>query len=211
MASRAASPDVFRLLVVDEHPIVGVALRTLLADEAGLVVDTATEPEAAIRAMADGWADLVVSEIAFSGRGCGLDLLRSRTPRPPVVLLTGIILPSLLQAALDAGAEGVLSKTAPVTEIVTAIRTVAGGGKVVAPGVEDIVKRARRRPAPRELAIIAEVATGGTNATIAERLSIRRPTVEAVLRRLFDRYSVTSRTALVGIAEREGWLFGLAA
>lgn len=208
---RDSTPAGSRLLVVDEHPIVGVALRTLLASDADLVIDITTDPDEAIRAIANGSADLIVSEIAFSGRSRGLDLLRSPTPRPPVVLLTGTSLPSLLRAALDAGAEAVLSKAAPATEIVTAIRTVADGGTTIASRVLDIANRARRHPAPRELAIIAEVATGATNAMIAERLSIRRPTVEAVLRRLFDRYSVTSRTALVAIAEREGWLFGHAA
>jgi DNA-binding NarL/FixJ family response regulator len=208
---RAAVGTVSRVLVVDEHPIVGVALGALLGGEAGLKVDTATDPAAAMRAMADGSTDLVVSEIAFAGEGRGLDLLVSPASRPPIVVLTGVAFPSLLRAAIDAGVEGILSKAAPVDEIVAAIRTVAGGGTTLAPGVLDLARHARRRPAPRELAIIAEVATGATNATIAERLSIRRPTVEAVLRRLFDRYSVASRTALVGIAEREGWLFGRAA
>ena len=52
------------------------------------------------------------------------------------------------------------------------------------------------------------VAAGATNTDIARRLAIGLPTVEGVLRRLFDRYSVSNRTALARLAEREGWLFG---
>jgi DNA-binding NarL/FixJ family response regulator len=59
--------------------------------------------------------------------------------------------------------------------------------------------------------VIREVATGATNAEVAERLSIRLPTVEAVLRRVFDRYAMSNRTALARLAELEGWLLEVAA
>lgn len=209
--SRPDADRVSRLLVVDEHPIVGIALKALLTDEADFVVQASTELGAAERAIADGTADIIVSEIAFAGASRGLDLLRAHSSRPPIVLFTGLNHPGVFQAALDARAEGVVSKAAPLTEVVDAIRIVAAGGTAVGPDVLRAARRARRRPAPRELALIAEVATGATNLEIAERLSIRRPTVEAVLRRLFDRYSVTNRTALIGIAHGEGWLLGLAA
>ncbi len=205
---RDGAPHVPQLLVVDEHPIVGVALRALLSGEpAAFAVETSTDPEAALRAIRDGSTDVIVSEIAFSGTARGLDFVRSR-PRPAIVFLTAMTYPSLVQAALDAKPEGIVSKFAPTAEIVEAIRAVASGGTVVGADVLQAARLARRRPAPRELAVIAEVATGATNRQVAERLSIQRPTVEAVLRRLFDRYSVASRTALVRIAVSEGWLLG---
>jgi DNA-binding NarL/FixJ family response regulator len=140
-----------------------------------------------------------------------LDLVRSRS-RPAIVFLTGTTYPSLVPGgSLDAKPDGIVSKLAPTAEIVEAVRAVASGGTIVGADVLQAARRARRRPAPRELAVIAEVATGATNRQVAERLSIQQPTVEAVLRRLFDRYSVTSRTALVRIAFSEGWLFGRAA
>ena len=64
---------------------------------------------------------------------------------------------------------------------------------------------ALRVPTPRELEILALVAEGLSNAEIADRLSLRIKTVESQLRRLFDRYDVTSRTALVRLAARQGW------
>jgi hypothetical protein len=45
-----------------------------------------------------------------------------------------------------------------------------------------------------------------SNVEIAERLSLRAKTVESQLRRLFDRYDVASRTALVRLAARQGWI-----
>jgi two-component system response regulator DesR len=200
------------VLVVDQHPVIGVAVGRILQDDADLVVDVVTAPGAAERAIAAGGVDIVVSEIGFSGESRGLSLLpASRRNRPPVVVLTGLAYPSLIRAALDRGAAAIVSKSAPVHEIARAIRAVAHGDNFVSPAMLDIAQRARRRPAPRELAVLREVAQGSTNAEVAQQLGIRRPTVEAVLRRLFDRYVVGNRTALVRVAADEGWLLEVAA
>jgi DNA-binding NarL/FixJ family response regulator len=50
------------------------------------------------------------------------------------------------------------------------------------------------------------VAEGHSNAEIAELLSLRLKTIESQLRRMFDRYDVTSRTSLVHVAQRQGWI-----
>jgi DNA-binding NarL/FixJ family response regulator len=50
------------------------------------------------------------------------------------------------------------------------------------------------------------VVEGSSNVEIAEQLAIRVKTVESQLRRLFDRYDVTSRTALARLAVRQGWI-----
>ena len=65
---------------------------------------------------------------------------------------------------------------------------------------------ALRVPTARELEILGLVAEGLSNVEIAERLSLRVKTVESQLRRLFDRYDVTSRTALARVAVRQGWI-----
>ena len=84
----------------------------------------------------------------------------------------------------------------------------AEGGSAISTAALSGARLARRKPAPRELEIVALVAVGATNAEIARRLLIGLPTVEGVLRRLFDRYSVPNRTALTRLADAEGWLPG---
>ena len=59
------------------------------------------------------------------------------------------------------------------------------------------------QPRARDRRLVAE---GLSNGEIAERLSLRVKTVESQLRRLFDRYDVSSRTALVRLALRQGWI-----
>jgi DNA-binding NarL/FixJ family response regulator len=65
-----------------------------------------------------------------------------------------------------------------------------------------------RRPTPRELEILTLVADGLANSEIAADLGLRVKTVESQLRRMFDRYDVASRTALVHLAQVQGWLAG---
>jgi DNA-binding NarL/FixJ family response regulator len=212
MQARPREAVVQRLLVVDQHPVIGVALGKILEADANVIVEVLTDPVAAERAIAAGSVDVIVSEIGFSGESRGLGLLPALRPnRPPVVVLTGLAHPSLIRAALDRGAAAVVSKTAAVGEIAGAIRAVAQGKSFVSPTMLQIARRARRRPAPREMAVLREVAIGSTNTEVAKRLGIRQPTVEAVLRRLFNRYDVRNRTALTRVAAEEGWLLESAA
>jgi DNA-binding NarL/FixJ family response regulator len=95
---------------------------------------------------------------------------------------------------------------AGIEQILTAVRAVAAGGTAFPDDVRRAVRTALRAPTPREAQILALVAEGQANSEIAERLSLRVKTVESQLRRMFDRYDVTSRTSLVRVAQRQGWL-----
>jgi DNA-binding NarL/FixJ family response regulator len=94
---------------------------------------------------------------------------------------------------------------ATVDQIIGAVKIVAAGGTAFPASARRAASAALRVPTPRELEILALVAEGLSNAEIAERLSLRVKTVESQLRRLFDRYDVASRTALVRLAARQGW------
>jgi DNA-binding NarL/FixJ family response regulator len=79
---------------------------------------------------------------------------------------------------------------------------VASGGTAYPSEARRSAAEALRLPTNRELDILRLVAEGLSNVEIAERLTLRVKTVESQLRRLFDRYDVTSRTALVRLAVR---------
>lgn len=213
MPEREVNPEheVIRLLIVDEHPVVGEGLRAILEGEP-FSVEVVTDVKSATDALDANPPDVVLSEIHLHGRNGGLDLLRQhRQGRSAFIMFSAYSFPSFYFEAVARGAAGFLSKTAAPEEIVRAIRAVAHGGKAFSTSALDGARAARRRPATRELEIVVLVAAGATNAEIARRLAIGLPTVESVLRRLFDRYSVPNRTALACMADAEGWLFGLSA
>jgi DNA-binding NarL/FixJ family response regulator len=95
---------------------------------------------------------------------------------------------------------------ATVDQILSAVETVAAGGTAFPKAARQAASDALRLPTPRELDILGLVTEGLSNLEIAESLSLRVKTVESQLRRLFDRYDVTSRTALVRLAARQGWI-----
>jgi DNA-binding NarL/FixJ family response regulator len=134
--------------------------------------------------------------------------LRALTPvesgqRPAIIVLTAYDYPQYAEAALRLGAAGFVLKTAPLRELVDAIRRVAAGGLAfsVRPSSAGLA-----RLSPREHDVVRLVADGRTNDEIGSALSIGSKTVETHLARLFERLGVASRTELAMRAVREGWL-----
>ena len=123
--------------------------------------------------------------------------------RPAIIVLTAYDYPQYAEAALRLGAAGFVLKTAPLPELVDAIRRVAAGGLAfsVRPASAGLA-----RLSPREHDVVRLVADGRTNDEIGSALQIGSKTVETHLARLFERLGVASRTELAMRAVREGWL-----
>lgn len=123
--------------------------------------------------------------------------------RPAIIVLTAYDYPQYAEAALRLGAAGFVLKTAPLPELVDAIRRVAAGGLAfsVRPTSAGLAHLS-----PREHDVVRLVADGRTNDEIGSALKIGSKTVETHLARLFERLGVASRTELAMRALREGWL-----
>ena len=195
-----------RIAIVEDHPAIAEGLAALIQGSPDVtVVGTARDIPTASRLIEQGVPDVVLCDIRLADAGDGLDLVRQHTSGPAFIILSAYTYPSYHVRAVELGARGYLSKMATIEQILAAIRTVASGGTAFAPAARQAASDALRVPTPRELEILKLVAEGLSNAEIADRLSLRVKTVESQLRRLFDRYDVTSRTALVRLAARQGW------
>lgn len=184
--------------------MVGEGTAAILRAQADLdVVGVAISLEAAGAAgLTDaGAVDVLLLDIRL-GRESGLHLLSSGARLPPVIVLTAYDYPQYAEAALRLGAAGFVLKTAPLAELLDAIRRVSSGGLAfsVRPG------RAGVRLTPREHDVVRLVADGRSNDEIGAELGIGAKTVETHLARLFERIGVASRTELATRALREGWL-----
>jgi DNA-binding NarL/FixJ family response regulator len=128
---------------------------------------------------------------------------QARPARPAIIVLTAYDYPQYAEAALRLGAAGFVLKTAPLPELVDAIRRVAAGGLAfsIRPTSAGLA-----RLSPREHDVVRLVADGRTNDEIGSALKIGSKTVETHLARLFERLGVASRTELAMRAVREGWL-----
>jgi len=196
-----------RLAIVEDHPALADGLAQLLRGSPDVeVVGTAPDVPRATALIELDSPDVVLCDIGLANGDDGFDLVRRFAPVPAFIMLTVASYPSYHARAVELGASGYLSKIASVDEILAAVRTVAAGGSAYPTDARRSADTALRVPTQRELEILALVVEGSSNTDIAERLSIRVKTVESQLRRLFDRYDVTSRTALARLAARQGWI-----
>ena len=198
---------VVRVAVVDDHPVVRDGTAALLAGQPGIeVAGTAGSLEEARELLSGAEVDVVLLDIRL-GTASGLSLLgdapAAARRRPAIVVLTAYDYPQYAEAAFRLGAAGFVLKTAPVAELLDAIRRAASGG--LAFGVRPTAT-ARVRLSARELDVVRLVADGRINDEIGATLGIGAKTVETHLARLFERFGIASRTELAARAIREGWL-----
>ncbi|MGZ8562390.1 MAG: response regulator transcription factor [Candidatus Limnocylindria bacterium] len=195
-----------RIAIVEDHPAIAEGLAALIQGSPDVtVVGTARDLRSARALIEHASPDVVLCDIRLSDGGDGFDLVRDQRDGPAFIILSAYWYPSYHVRAVELGAKGHLSKMATVHQILNAVRTVAAGGTAFPAAARQAASDALRVPTPRELEILALVAEGHSNAEIAERLSLKVKTIESQLRRLFDRYDVPSRTALVRLAARQGW------
>ncbi|GIH67936.1 response regulator transcription factor [Sphaerimonospora thailandensis] len=139
--------------------------------------------------------------------------------RTRVVLVSEALDEELLGRALHGGVGGFVHRGSLLEEIVPAIRLVAAGQTFIS---SSMITRLRDRIAavtigvdhrlaaltPREAEVLALVATGLSNAGIAEKLGIGTGTVRSHLARILDKLSATNRAHAVGIAYESGLITG---
>lgn len=204
------APELIRVAIVDDHPVVRQGIGALLSSHAGIeVVGGAGTVDEAIDLLAREPVDVLLLDIRL-GTDSGLRFLdtTARVPStggastPAVIVLSAYDYPQYSEAALRLGAAGFVVKSAPLEELVDAIRRAAAGG--IAFGVRP--GRSQPRVSPRELDVVRLVVEGRSNDEVGATLGIGVKTVETHLRRLFERFEVASRTELAARALREGWL-----
>jgi len=197
-----------RVAVIDDHPVVVGGLDAALATVPGVEVIArgSSLPEA--RAILNGNdVDVVLLDVRLTD-GNSLTLLAEmvRRPRPAVLILSSFKTQQYVAAAIRYGAQGFLLKTAPLAELVDAIRRIAAGGSAFSADQLRNGQTTFVQLTPREREILRLVLDGRSNDEIGATIKASRKTVEAHLSHMYERYGVQTRVELAMRAEREGWL-----
>jgi DNA-binding NarL/FixJ family response regulator len=200
----ASLSEPIQVAVIDDHPVVREGTAALIRQESDMeVVGVASSLEDAEPMLTDRRPDVLLLDLRL-GQDFGFRLFERIPPeaRPAVVVLTSYDYPQYVEAALRLGAAGYVLKTAPIAELLAAVRSAASGGMHfgVRPGGGEAPLSAREQD------VVRLVTNGLSNDEIAARLSISPKTVESHLRRLFERHGLASRTELAARALRDGWL-----
>lgn len=195
--------DPIRVAIVDDHPVVRAGTAAIIDRAEGMeLVGTAGDLDEADPLLDADAVDVLLLDLRL-GTDFGLRALQERSANlPAVVIVTSYDYPQYVDAALRLGAAGYVLKTAPIAELLDAIRRAAEGKLAfgVRPGTHAPPLTERERE------VVAAIVDGLSNDETATRLGIAPKTVESHLRRLFERHSLASRTELATRALREGWL-----
>ncbi|MFB6821854.1 response regulator [Streptomyces virginiae] len=219
-----APPRAIRVLLVDDQPLVRSGLRVLMADTADLaVVGEAGTGTDGVRLAAELRPDVVVMDIRMPGMD-GIEatgLITAAAQDVKVLVLTTFDEDDHVYGALRAGASGFAVKDMAVEEILAAIRVIAAGDALIAPGVTrrliaDFVRAPgptapeARAPRPvvgiteREREVLTLVGRGRSNGEIAEELFITAATAKSHVSRLFTKLAARDRVQLVIMAYEMG-------
>ena len=213
-----------RVLLVDDHAIERQGVRSLLDAQPDIrVVAEAGDGLEALPLISQCHPDVVITETIMP-RMNGLELtgqLLRRYPELKVLVLTRNDREDCVLRLVQAGAGGYLLKTVDRSDLLSALRAVVRGGRVLQPAaleavLDDYLQRVRepagRRYAveltAREREVLKLIAEGNTNQDIAELLCLSRKTVETHRSNIMDKLNLHKVTDLVKYAIREG-LVGL--
>ena len=197
-----------RIGIVDDHPVVVGGLAAALNAVEGLeVVARAGTIRDAEGLLARDGLDVILMDVRLPD-GNGLELLERTggTRTAAVIVLSSFEATQYVAAAVRFGAQGFLVKTAPLDEVVDAIRRVAAGGSAFSAGQLREGVKGPVQLRPRERDVLRRVLAGQSNDEIATGLQTSTKTVEKNLSQLFKRFGVASRLELGLRAEREAWL-----
>ena len=204
-----------RLLIVDDHEVVRLGLRTLLESEPDLkVVAEAGTAEEALVQVENHRPDVVILDIQLPGRS-GLDAcrdIRQKYPQVQVVMLTSSVNESFAVEALRAGAVGYVLKQVGGDELVRAVRAAQRGEMALDPKtatrviarLNDLQKKteadAFRDLSPREMDVLALVARGLSNKEIGQALNLSEITARNYVTTILEKLHLRNRVELATYA-----------
>jgi DNA-binding NarL/FixJ family response regulator len=217
------APSAVRVLVADDQTLVRAGFRVLVDSAPDLeVVGEAGNGAEAVELARSARPDVVLMDIRMPVLD-GLEATRRIVADEllagvRVLVLTTFDLDEYVYEALRAGASGFLLKDTPPADLLAAIRVVAAGDALLAPGVtRRLIAEFARRPEPttvtpaalagltdREREVLVLVARGLTNAEIAERLVVSTATAKTHVSRVLAKLQARDRAQLVMLAYETG-------
>lgn len=200
--------NVIKVLIADDHAVVRIGLSALLGTECDIsVVGCAKDGEEAVAEARRLKPDVVVMDLMMpkkSGVEATAEILDAQ-PETKIVVLTSFAASNAIARALELGAAGAVMKSAEDAELVSIIRTVAAGGRVISDDVKKLLAEdpPAERLTSRQMDILESVTRGLTNADIAKQLGLREQSVKEHISAIFAKIGASNRSEAVAITMRK--------
>lgn len=226
MPDSEGAPDKIRIVLADDHKLVRDGLRfylSRLAEETE-VLEAETFAEALSLASEAPSLDLIILDLKMPGMNgfAGLEIMRTKFPDLPVVILSGVTDRETVLTALERGAAGFLPKTMSGKALIGALRLVFSGEKyipsIVLPQSGQVQEggplasaQAFASGSPltaltrREREVLSHLVHGKPNKEIARELKLQEVTIKLHLKGIFRKLGASNRTQAVRIAMELGW------
>lgn len=203
--------SVIRVLIADDHAVVRMGLSTLLSAQENIeVVGEASNGDGAVAKAVKLQPDVVIMDLVMPKKGgiAATAELREKVPSCKCLILTSYGTTQELHDALEAGAAGILLKSVANSKLISAIRNVALGKKVIAEDVERLLVTdpPLAELSPRQKEILIAISNGLSNNQIALQLDISAESVKTHIAKLFNKIGAGSRSEAVAIAIRKHML-----
>jgi DNA-binding NarL/FixJ family response regulator len=206
-----SEPQRIRVLVVDDHPLMRLGLRTRIDSEPDMkVVAEASDGPTAVTAHAQHRPDITLLDLRLPGMDGPeiITVIRREDPDAKVIILTTYDADEDVYRAVQAGARGYLLKGTFAEGIMEAIRNVHAGRRLIAPEVA--ARLADRVASPsltsREVAVLELVAKGMSNKEIGAALFVSETTIKYHLKNIYSKLGANDRTEAALLATQRGIL-----
>jgi DNA-binding NarL/FixJ family response regulator len=206
LAEAEAAPRPIRVVLVDDHEVVRVGLRSFfdLLDDIE-VVGEAADGSAAISMARRVEPDVILMDLLMPNMDglTAISRIKQEMPAIEIVAMTSFLEAEKVATALEEGASGYLLKDASADEVAAAIRAAHAGEVHLDPAVARLLAermRSRRAEAPvepltdREREVLALVARGLSNKEIAAELFITERTARTYVSNILGKLGLASRT-----------------
>jgi DNA-binding NarL/FixJ family response regulator/putative methionine-R-sulfoxide reductase with GAF domain len=230
---KADAGRVLRVLAVEDHPVMRMGVRAMLEREGFVVAGATATCAEAVGMLAEARADVALLDLRLPDATGAEAVIRLREGAPalPIVVFSVERTPALIRAVLRAGANGYVTKDAPVAQIVAALHAAVAG--LVVMGPDEAIAAAGAAPpeavhpngeeralpaepaganggetlpheplTPRELELLRYMAEGYTNKEVARAMVLAEDTVKKAVQTLIAKLGAADRTNAVVLALR---------
>jgi DNA-binding NarL/FixJ family response regulator len=198
-----------RILVADDHPVVRTGLAAVITQQSDLLlVAQAENGEHAVALYREHQPDVVLMDLRMPVMDGveAIELITAEFPAARILALTTYEGDADIRRALDAGARGYLLKDMLLTDVISAIRAVRRGERVIPMPVAARLAEypERSKLTERELEVLELVARGRSNKEVANVIGRTNETVKIHLKNIFAKLNVADRTEAVTVALARG-------
>jgi DNA-binding NarL/FixJ family response regulator len=208
MSAPTSTPRI-RVICVDDHPLVRKGIALILSNEADMeLVGEAGNGRDAVELFRHSRPDVTLMDLRMPELD-GINTIkqiRAEFPDAMIIALTSFDGDQDIYRALEAGVRGYLLKESVHTEVLTAIRSVYAGKRLISHEASERLSTYFTNEAltPKEVEVLTLVAQGFSNKEIAAQLGKAAGTIKIHVQNILEKLEASDRTHAVTIAAQRG-------